>query len=143
MTKEEKELLLKDLCARLPYKVICDCLHDYHTEASAVDAEDLTVYYPYCDEWESIEHCKPYLRPMSSMTEEESQELHSICPHSTFNKTNVSGWIVGIDGSEYGRIARINEISKLIDWLNKNMFDYRELIEKGLALEATKGMYNN
>jgi hypothetical protein len=79
---------------------------------------------------------------MSSMTEKEFQELHSICPHSTFNKTNVSGWIIGIDGSEYGRISHIDEISKLIDWLNTHHFDYRGLIDKGLALEAPEGMYN-
>lgn len=59
-------------------------------------------------------------------------------PHSTFNKTNVSGWIIGIDGSEYGRISRIDEISKLIDWLNKHHFDYSGLIEKRLAIEVTE-----
>jgi hypothetical protein len=75
------------------------------------------------------------------MTEEEFQELHSVCPHSTFNKTNASDWIIGIDGSDYGRISRVDEISKLIDWLNAHHFDYRGLIEKGLAIEAPSGMY--
>lgn len=113
MTKEDKELLLKDLCARLPYKVICDCLHDYHTEASAVDAKDLTVYYPYCDEWESIEHCKPYLRPMSSMTEEEEYEYNTA-------------------------IDKGVEPERIVDWYNLHHFDYRGLIEKGLAIAVTK-----
>lgn len=89
----------------------------------------------------TIDDFKPYLRPMSSMTDEEFQEIHNICPHSTFNKTNCSGWIIGMDGSEYGRISRIDEISKLIDCLNKKGFDYRDLIPKGLALEAPEGMY--
>jgi hypothetical protein len=87
---------------------------------------------------EFAEKVKPYLRPMSSITEEEFQELHSICPHSVINKTNVPGWIIGISGSDYGRISRIDEISKLIDWLNTHHFDYHGLIEKGLAVEVTE-----
>jgi hypothetical protein len=59
-----------------------------------------------------------------------------------FNKTNVSEWIIGIDGSEYGRISSIDESIKLIDWLNVHHFDYRGLIPMGLALEAPKDMYN-
>lgn len=129
MTQEDRELLLKDIYARLPYGIF----------VKEGDVDDRVIYTH--DYHPHIETCKPYFRPMSSMTEEEFQELHSICPHSTFNKTNVSDWIVGIDGSEYGRISRINEISKLIDWIDKNMFDYRGLIEKGLALEAPEGMY--
>lgn len=122
MTQEDKELLLKDLSGRLFYGVICDCLHDYHTKASAIDVEDSTVYYPYCDEWESIEYCKPYLRPMSSMTEEEREEYLNIdnrsysCP------------------MDYAHIPA----SERIDWLNKNHFDYRGLIPKGLAIEVTE-----
>jgi hypothetical protein len=112
MTQEDKELLLKDLSSRLPYGIICDCLHDYHTKASAVDAEDLTVYYPYCDEWEPIEHCKPYLRPISSMTKEEHKEYEKWLPDG-FNVNT-------------------------FDWLNTHHFDYRGLIEKGLAIEVTK-----
>ena len=131
MTQEDRELLLKDICARLPYGIF----------VKEGDVDDRVIYtYDYHPH---IETCKPYLRPMSSMTDEEFQELHSICPHSTFNKTNVSGWIIGIDGSEYGRISRIDEISKLIDWLNAHHFDYHGLIEKGLALEAPEGMYNS
>ena len=131
MTQEDRELLLKDICARLPYGIF----------VKEGDVDDRVIYtYDYHPH---IETCKPYLRPMSSMTDEEFQELHSICPHSTFNKTNVSGWIIGIDGSEYGRISRIDEISKLLDWLNKNMFDFRGLIPMGLALEAPEGMYKN
>lgn len=121
MTREDKELLLKDLSGRLPYGVICDCLHDYHTKASAVDAEDLTVYYPYCDEWEPIGYCKPYLRQMSSMTEEEISEYKHF---------------IAFSGNPIGS-------ADFIDWLNSHHFDYRGLIEKGLALEAPKDMYNN
>lgn len=137
MTPEEKDLLIKDLCARLQHNVVIRCT-DNDTDYKCFLTTDILnellhniQYYDY----------KPYLRPLESMTEEEFQELHNICPHSTFNKTNDSGWIIGIDGSKYGRISRIDEISKLLDWLNKNMFDYRGLIPMGLALVAPEGMY--
>ena len=140
MTPEEKDLLIKDLCARLPYNVALNCTEDddekinFNCLLSPDIFKDLMSSNP---NW----IYKPYLRPLESMTEEEFQELHNICPHSTFNKTNDSGWIIGIDGSKYGRISRIDEISKLLDWLNKNMFDYRGLIPMGLALVAPEGMY--
>jgi hypothetical protein len=116
MTQEDKQLLLADLCARLPYGVICDCLHDYHTKASAIDAEDSTVYYPYCDEWESIEYCKPYLRPMSSMTDEEIDMMW-----------NISENYSEAEGS-----------SKITDLLNKWNLDHHHLIERDLAIAVTK-----
>ena len=78
MTQEDKQLLLADLCARLAYVVICKCLHSNTVKATAIDTEDLSVYYFDCDEWESIEHCKPYLRPLSSMTEEEAKEIATL-----------------------------------------------------------------
>ena len=118
MTQEDKQLLLKDLCARLPYGVICDCLHSISGKATIVDVEDMTVYYTDCDEWESIEHCRPYLRRNTSMTEEEKKEL----------------W-------ELLKTLGITAEVKRLDWLNAHHFDYRGLIEKGLALEAPEGMY--
>ncbi len=135
MTQEEKQLPIIDLCARLPYGVKVQIKSTY------TDDEYITVFNSDLICLISVKSVKPYLRPMSSMTKEEFQELHNICPHSTFNKTNDFGWIIGIDGSKYGRISRIDEISKLLDWLNKNMFDFRGLIPMGLALEATEGMY--
>ena len=83
-------------------------------------------------------YIKPYLRSMSSMTDEEFQELHNICPHSTFNKTNISTWVVGLDGSEYGRITHLDEICIFINWLNAHHFDFHNLIERGLAIEVTE-----
>lgn len=132
MNQKDKELLLKDLCSRLPYGVICDCLHDYHTKASAVDAEDLTVYYPYCDEWEPIEYCKPYLRPMSSMTEEEENEFKKIFEIE----------LKAIESPEGHTIESAASSAFAIDFYNKYHFDYRGLIERGIAIEAPKGMYD-
>ena len=133
MTKEDKDMLLKDLCARLPYGVICDCIHDHAITLTRVDVEDLTVYYADCDEWEDIKYCKPYLRPMSSMTEEE----WSVVKEWFFFGSTLNGKPI-FDG--FRNISAEDSI-KALDWLLANHFDFRGLIEKGLALEAPEGMY--
>lgn len=129
MNNKERALLKKDLCGRLIYNV-------------KIEANVCTrALFPMDVVAENLP--KPYLRHLSSMTDDEFQELRSICPHSMINKTNDLGWIIGISGSDYGRISRVDEISEFIDWLNAHHFDYRGLIEKGLALEAPKGMYES
>ena len=138
LTIENKELLLKDLCARLPYGVIVD----YKKNEFEFPHWKITTIYPETlDGWISynrrvgagsesgsipfkIGKFKPYLRPMSSMTEEEREEYKYIAPG-----------IVIEDGI---RLPNINQIN----WLNAHHFDYRGLIEKGLALVAPEGMYN-
>ena len=122
MTQEEKQLILKDLNARLPYRVrFKDECYENLQEIHYIRDEDVyTRTYPHLPYW--IETIKPYLRPMSSMTEEEDARRCAFLD-------DIEG---GIDGA----------IPNYIDWLNKNMFDYRGLIEKGLALEAPEGMYN-
>ena len=122
MTQENKELLLKDLCARLPYGVKFMCNKNIYTTKGL----DLVV----ADEgdWEyavtakgtapiEIDFIKPYLLPLSSMTEEQKQEYQYITERWMYD-------------SSYS-------ISDSIDWLNKSHFDYRGLIEKGLAIDAT------
>jgi len=115
MTQEEKQLLLKDLCARLPYQPLCKKVD---TEDDFCEC-DAPLGYSLRDLVDNKIIIKPYLRPMSSMTEEEKIDYQAF-----FN----------YDGVEYP--------DEYIDWLNKNMFDYRGLIEKGLAIEAPEGMYN-
>ena len=120
---EEKELLLKDLCARLPYGVKCQMEDKLIINDSP--------FYDYILSERHIElfrnhkdfYIKPYLRPMSSMTEEEKQEYKHIAP--------------GIEIENGVHIPNVHQI----DWLNAHHFDYRGLIEKGLALEAPEGMY--
>lgn len=113
MTQEEKELLLKDLCGRFPYGVKINVKDDAY--GLDYDTNLDLVHLAGFGSSESNE-MKPYLRPMSSMTEEEEDEYELVCRKS---------------------------ITTQIDWLNKNMFDYRGLIEKGLALEAPESMYNS
>ncbi len=122
LSKEEEELLFNDLSQRLLYKVKCNVygrigtltgMNDYGAEIDYGNGEDTT-----CE----IKYCKPYLRPMSSMTEEE--------------KAMYEGLMIGTDNISY--------MLDVIDWLNKNYFDYRTddegktMIEKGLAIEVTE-----
>ena len=119
MTQENKELLLKDLCARLPYHIrVKVWLKDGTTEEGALDLEHnygdvlRDAFY-----YNKIVKIKPYLFPMSSMAETQKNEYQYITERWMYD-------------SSYS-------ISDSIDWLNKNHFDYRGLIEKSLALDAT------
>ena len=150
MTQEEKELLFKDLCARLPYKVKINCFDVPRTlETISIDYDGFVTincggehfYHPLSN----ILHkdCLPYLRPMSSMTEEENEELFEICTLYTIDgdASTYEYWGVEIlHHSRYGMGFENNYSA--IDWLNSHHFDYRGLIEKGLALEAPEEMYS-
>jgi len=120
MTQEEK-LLLKDLCARLPYEVIVSCAEGtvmgVHWDKVKLDASLLFELQNN----DALSNVKPYLRPMSSMTAAEVLEYISLKES-----------IVASDGITYSF-----ETYKSIDWLNAHYFDYRGLIEKGLAIDAT------
>lgn len=127
MTKEEKDLLIKDLCARLPYGAKCKFFYT-ENKKSAYGISFLETEMSFENiEWllnhkDDFVDMKPYLRPMSSMTEEEYKEWHYLylpLPHKN----------------------EATETERRIDWLNAHHFDYRGLIEKGLALEAPEGMY--
>ena len=132
MTQKDKSLLLKDLCARLPYGVVYHRNDGANIKLNAIDAE--RGLFNYTDDIEERE-CKPYLRPMSSMTEEEYDDmfhqLYSAQKEFFRNCSNADtiGKIIGNDMVIY-------------DWLTKKMFDFRCLIPKGLALAAPEGMYN-
>ena len=120
MKQEDKELLLKDICARLPYGVYCYlsiCTHtpyklyavfNKNYTRDIFDFETLRIN-------PDIIKVKPYLRPMSSMTDEEHEEL----------------------------MKYIGNTQNVIDFYNSHHLDYRGLIPKCLALEAPEGMYNN
>ena len=130
MTQEEKDLVVKDLCARLPYGTI---IRNYATD------EDDVLTYSLLEDFEivGLEYIKPYLRPMSSMTEEEKEEWHN-----TFD--SVYDLVPGGDPDnedDYDDNWHEQPGIESYDWLNEHHFDYRGLIEKGLALEATENMY--
>ena len=121
MIQEDKELLLKDLCAKLPYGVKFACNKNIYIAKGinlivtdegnweyAVTAKDIVPI--------EIDFIKPYLFPMSSMTKKE--------------KLMYEGLMIGTDNISY--------MLDVIDWLNAHHFDYRNLIDKGLAIDATE-----
>ena len=143
MTQEEKELLLKDVCGSLIYGV------KIQTWYGEIVTADLNTF-PYSmdemddeDMWDQFERTKPYLRsPSRSMTEEEKKYLskkyvwHISCDQIQIRYHSEGCWD---DETE----CPTEEYIKLFDWLNSHHFDYRGLIEKGLAIEAPEDMYKN
>ena len=115
MTQEHKELLLKDLCERLPYRVKIS-VNDNIESLQGINVLDNVVEYGSFLS-SDIEEVKPYLFPMSSMTEEQQKEYQYITERWMYD-------------SSYS-------IADSIDWLNKNHFDYRNLINKNLAIDCT------
>ena len=130
MTQEDKQLLLANLSARLPYGVKIRIIHHEIKGADPEYVDDVfsTTYYNMIDYDDDNYEFLPYLRPISSMTEEEKKEYDNLYYNAPQFK---DGW----------RDAKYLE-GLHIDWLNKHHFDYHRLIEKGLALEAPEGMYN-
>ena len=131
MTQEEKEILFKDLCARLSYHTrVKVWLKDGTTEEGALDLEhnygDVLRDAFYYDK---IVKIKPYLFPLSSMTEEQYNEFFSYYHNIEMAEVKASG--------DYLKAAYIGDDAKY-SWLNENHFDYRGLIEKGLAIDATE-----
>ena len=133
MTQEDKDLLLRDLCCRLPYGVIC------RKDCKTVDNEDF-----YLDKYPSpIELAKyltiddmditikPYLRPMSSVAKEEKKEARELGILFAIGDNHE----LLFDG--FGNVGAETQI-KAIDWLNAHHFDYRGLIEKGLAIAVNE-----
>ena len=124
MKQEEKELLLKDLCGRLPYGVKCDINDNkpYTLSSISNDYDGILIRFKEQKNGFNMEvylsEVKPYLFPMSSMTKEQSKIYHELI------------------GGMFGTSALIN-FEILEEFFNKNHIDYRGLIEKGLATDAT------
>lgn len=148
MKQEDRQLLLKDLCTRLPYGVIVD----YKENEFEIPHWKINVIYPETmDGWIgydekvgvgsksgsrpfNIGEYKPFLRPMSSMTEEEEKEYRK-----TMDKYTHRLYPNSADFSEHTEYSWTTET---FDFLNAHHLDYRGLIPMGLAIEAPKGMYN-
>ena len=135
MTQEDKELLLKDLCARLPYGVKMNHIaDDEHSPKTLIGAAKDMITLEGLGGYEcvDIEDYKPYLFPLSSMTEEQKMEIKSLC----------DGTEIFDDGSWMSYISILGNFNfeinlAVVNWLNANNFDYRGLIPKGLAIDAT------
>lgn len=142
MEKEDKELLLKDLCGRLPYGVkvkvtpvpSVECKHVYfNAKVTKIDVDYIKVLHEYG--WsltQDITTIRPYLFPLSSMTDEQKEELIEVIhPKDTailaeILRKKAKGESVNGYGITY----------HAADWCNKNHFDYRGLIPMNLAIDA-------
>lgn len=120
MTQEDKQLLLQDLCGRLPYGVKVKGYSGKTNTLTLGDCDLVSMFYKDEDNW----YCKPYLRPMSSMTEEEANEYNRLKDICTYSDADANMWEERYDSVES------------IDWLNRKMFDYRGLIERNLAIST-------
>lgn len=129
---ENKDLLLKYLCMALPYGVMIQ----YHTDYNWAPVQMYNISKFTFNDTYRIENCKPYLRTLSSMTEEEKEEMHNLLsPEGTA--------IYGYDGismpmNHYGEFVPYEFMSRIIQYLLKNHFDFMELIPKDLAIEVTE-----
>ena len=143
MTQEDKDLLLRDLCCRLPHGVrmfeiepINDIQSNLTLQSITNKASVICITPSGGVIGSSIDAFKPYLFPLSSMTEEQYESLResgilSNCSHSyEYVNPHIHG--VSFIFKEFKTYSL-----ELIEWLNKNHFDYRGLIERGLAIDCT------
>ena len=160
MTREERELLRQDLCARVPYGIIVKVIkygkcYDEREKNKTVDCKIVGINrYTLITDKDNLKHTYskgyvstpitvpiddgdmkslPYLRPLSSITSEEDNELNKMLNEAILNAVES-----GETGFTHKNIAH-NRIA--IDFFNKKMLDYRGLIPMSLALEAPEGMY--
>ena len=145
MVNEEKQILIKDICARLPYYPMIQIYNDSWDGCRKGEFDNMLGFHYIeaflCDRIEIL----PYLRPMSSMTE---AELNECVQQSGIRDVECPHWHDLPKEKQFDeRLKHSMDMflvdSRTIDWLNKKMFDYRGLIRVGLALEAPEGMYES
>lgn len=140
MTQEDKELLLKDICARLPYKPIVHIDNCGIWDLRGIDHDDTAELrdrvivwhgenYPSSKNSFPIINCKPYLFPLSSMTDEQNNSWRNAWLFDLMASTDIN----------YPKSEKYLALShyKSMEWLYKHHFDVNGLIEKGLAIDAT------
>ena len=137
MTQENKELLLKDLCARLPYGVKIRVNDNIETVEGINILDNIVEFGTYmtCD----IDEVKPYVFPMSSMTDEMLEELNT---NGFFKYRDTIANVSHLESN--GKVSEeiytyidIENISFLMEFFYSHHIDFRGLIEKGLAIDAT------
>ena len=134
MSQEEKQLLLQDLCARLPFGVICDRLGKHYPLIDIDIKRELVYllrdgnYVPYSILRGDI--IQPYLRPMSKMTDEEKAQVQTFMDIVTDENY----------GDGYSPSAW-DAMNGFVQYCDSHHLDHRGLIVKGLALESPEGMY--
>ena len=139
MNKEDKELVLTDLCARLPYDVICQTdEHGKGHKLKGINKHKGIWWYEF-DGFRIIIPPKPYLRPMNSMTNEEFVYFMGIRGQ---NLTDYE--IQQLKEDTFKSLSTVTIVNTLqqykskLNWLVKNKFDYNSKIKRGLAIDMTK-----
>lgn len=133
MEKGKKQLIITDICARLPYGIK---VHRFSDNVDIdIDIENFSHFLEYSED----DEFKSYLRPLSSMTDDEKNVYHKLLQMSvTVVMPNMvrkeTTYIVDLEDDGDG-------LNRLYDWFNENHFDYRGLIPMGLALESPENIY--
>lgn len=129
MKQEDKELLLKDICSRLPYKVYAQIPDEYGGYTSVIESIDIDGFVKDFEGTQiEIENIKPYLFPLSSMTEEQKKEYNS------------RKHLIPVCHYEYGDVVEEDELWDSpwsFEYLIENHFDCNDLIPLGLAIDCT------
>lgn len=138
MTREQKELLLKDLCARLPYGV--KGINEYGIISSPKEWKtEYTLEFAFLYRIEKY-NWRPYLFPMSSMTLEQRCKVQNLLPEKceiSFNNQKITFY-----GEDDVKVIQLEQLEKIFNLFNLFHVDYRGLIPMGLAIDATdKNIY--
>lgn len=138
MTQKEKDLVLKDLCARLPYGVWAEARLKCSSSSTSWLVDELLIR---SFKRGTFDFYKPYLFPLSSMTEKQAIELFNIFGISFVDSVGANyikvNEVTGITFFFQNGFDVETHLDKLINWLNKNHIDWRGLIPMGLAIDAT------
>lgn len=126
LNNQEKDLLLKDLCSRLPYGVKVNII-SRESKNRIVHLTEDNICHLTSGWWSE---CKPYLFPLSSMSEEQKRE-------SPFESSLLNAFINGYISLFEDEELTVDDIGRMLDWFNKNHLDWRGLIPMGLAIDAT------
>ena len=151
MKESDKNLLIKDLCSRIPYDTVVYVNGNGDVYLDGVNWYEEVTVRDYSTNTYPIEDVKPYLRPMSSMSNEDALDMFkTVFPmvktigvevlddRVTFKTVDDNGNFSGHVVLFFSNIYSLGQI----DWLNSKHYDYRGLIPLGIALEAPEGMYN-
>ena len=140
MSPEDKELLLKDLCSRVPFVVWCYYPNGTGAYGPLSGVVGEKCYFFGSDSY-NVENVKPLLRPLSDMTEEEKEEIKKDYLVSFLgNRIRLYYHSEGYWDNDLTPDNK--DYTDLLDWLKAHHFDHRGLISKGLAIDiTTMGFY--
>lgn len=141
MTQENKDLLIKDLCYRLPYGVKAE----YKNEKFVIEYVSPIYEDVKLDNYETwtvgVSDVRPYLFPITTLTDEQLEEFYCNFVENEINFNDFKKYYYETT-SYFELLTRVSDCPYVVDWFNKNHLDYRGLIPMGLAIDATnKNIY--